>query len=96
MNHLSTPSTSETDPPESANAAMHPRSVLPNNPRHLPPCGFYDPAEAANVLGLTAATVRKLLRDGKLLGFQCGVRRWRIPHESIDCWNKQIVKGETI
>lgn len=40
-------------------------------------------AEAAQVLRVSEATVRKFIREGTLEGFQCG-RAFRIPRTAID------------
>ena len=44
---------------------------------------LYSPEEAADMMGVNAATVRAWLRDGKLKGSKLGGRIWRISEEAI-------------
>src|SRR6266487_3988228 len=42
------------------------------------------PEEAANILGLSTFTVRRLLREGELPGRKVGKRQWRIRRADLD------------
>ena len=42
------------------------------------------PEEAAQLLGLSPFTVRRLLRQGELPGRKVGKRQWRIPRSGLE------------
>ena len=44
---------------------------------------FYSVSEASEETGVSAATIRAMLRDGLLVGFDEG-NRWVLPEESVD------------
>ena len=45
---------------------------------------FYDPDEVAEMLGVSANTVREWLRKGKMAGVKLGGKIWKIRQVDID------------
>jgi excisionase family DNA binding protein len=43
-------------------------------------------AQAAKVLGLSLATVRRHVQEGRMKGERVGARVWLIPEEEIERW----------
>jgi excisionase family DNA binding protein len=61
---------------------MEPRPNVPEPPGWRPPRAL-TPAEAGKVLKLAPATVRHLLRSGRLHGVEVTPRRWRTSEAAI-------------